>query len=157
MYLKGLFPHPNVSEFHLLSYLTSPLFPFTNTLEGLLEQRFLEDNSYALFCETENFIIIFMALNIVLENYFEDVLSLVDQSSDICDEILNCWFLLFNIFHGLFKLNRFFLLLLLLFFAYDFGALHILYHTVYYMHSRDVILSIECVDDLFQGFISIYI
>ena len=41
---------------------------------------------------------IFMALNIVLENYFEDVLSLVDQSSDICDEILGCWFLLFNIF-----------------------------------------------------------
>ena len=24
IYLKGLFPHPNVSEFHLLSYLTSP-------------------------------------------------------------------------------------------------------------------------------------
>ena len=41
---------------------------------------------------------IFMALNFVLENYFEDVLSLVDQSSDICDEILDCWFLSFNIF-----------------------------------------------------------
>ena len=24
IYLKGLFPHPNVSEFHLLSYLTPP-------------------------------------------------------------------------------------------------------------------------------------
>ena len=41
---------------------------------------------------------IFMVLNIVLENYFEDVFSLVDQSFDICDEILGCWFLLFNIF-----------------------------------------------------------
>jgi len=35
--LKGLFPHPNVSEFHLLSYLTPILFPFTSTLEGSLE------------------------------------------------------------------------------------------------------------------------
>ena len=38
----------------------------------------MEDNSYELFCEIEDFIIIFMALNIVLENYFEDVLFLVD-------------------------------------------------------------------------------
>ena len=36
IYLKGLFPHPNVSEFHLLNYLT-PLFPLTDTLEGLFE------------------------------------------------------------------------------------------------------------------------
>ena len=41
---------------------------------------------------------IFMALNFVLENYFKGVLSLVDQSSDICDKILDCWFLSFNIF-----------------------------------------------------------
>ena len=41
---------------------------------------------------------IFMALNFVLENYFEDVLSLVDQSSDIYNENLDCWFLSFNIF-----------------------------------------------------------
>ena len=33
---------------------------------------------------------IFMVLNFVLENYFEDILSLVDQSFDICDEILDC-------------------------------------------------------------------
>ena len=58
----------------------------------------MEDNSYELFCGTEEFIMIFMALNFVLENYFKDVLSLVDQSSDICDEIQGCWFLLFNIF-----------------------------------------------------------
>ena len=34
IYLKGLFLHPNVSEFHLLSYLGSPppLFPFIDTL-----------------------------------------------------------------------------------------------------------------------------
>ena len=38
----------------------------------------MEDNSYELFCGTEEFIMIFMALNFVLENYFEDVLSLVD-------------------------------------------------------------------------------
>ena len=37
IYLKGLFPHPNVSKFHLLSCLTPPLFPITDTLEGLLE------------------------------------------------------------------------------------------------------------------------
>ena len=58
---------------------------------------------------------IFMALNFVLENYFKDVLSLVDQSSDICDKILDCWFLSFNIYiyifiylfiYGLFRLNR---------------------------------------------------
>ena len=55
----------------------------------------MEDNSYELFCGTEDFIIIIMALNIVLENYFEDVLFLVDQSSDICDDILGCWLLLF--------------------------------------------------------------
>ena len=29
----------------------------------------MEDNSYKLFCGTEDFIIIFMVLNIVLENY----------------------------------------------------------------------------------------
>ena len=38
----------------------------------------MEDNNYELFCGTREFIMIFMALNIVLENYFEDVLSLVD-------------------------------------------------------------------------------
>ena len=38
----------------------------------------MKDNSYELFCETEEFIMIFMALNFVLKNYFEDVLSLVD-------------------------------------------------------------------------------
>ena len=39
IYLKGLFPHPNVSEFHLLSYLipTPLIFPLTDTLEELLE------------------------------------------------------------------------------------------------------------------------
>ena len=38
--LKGLFSHPNVSEFYLLSYLTPPplpLFPLIDTLEELLE------------------------------------------------------------------------------------------------------------------------
>ena len=38
----------------------------------------MEDNSYELFCGTEQFIMVFMALNFVLENYFKDVLSLVD-------------------------------------------------------------------------------
>ena len=28
IYLKGLFPHPNVSEFHLLSYLTPLYSPY---------------------------------------------------------------------------------------------------------------------------------
>ena len=41
IYLKGLFPHLNVSEFHLLNYLIPPplpfLFPLIDTLEGLLE------------------------------------------------------------------------------------------------------------------------
>ena len=31
------------------------------------------DSSYELFCGTEDFVIIFMTLNIVLENYFQDV------------------------------------------------------------------------------------
>ena len=33
IHLKGSFPHPNVSEFHLLSYLTPPFIPLRNTLE----------------------------------------------------------------------------------------------------------------------------
>ena len=33
----------------------------------------MEDNSYELFCGSEEFIMIFMALNFVLENYFKDV------------------------------------------------------------------------------------
>ena len=58
----------------------------------------MEDNSYELFCETDEFIMIFMALSFVLENYFKDVLSLVDQSFEICDKILDYGFLSFNIF-----------------------------------------------------------
>ena len=57
---------------------------------------------------------IFMALNFVLENYFKGVLSLVDQSSDICDKILDCWFLSFNIFLWIIQIKY-------TFFAYDFG------------------------------------
>ena len=56
-----------------------------------------------------------MALNIVLENYFEDVLVFVDQSSNICDEIQDCWFLLFNILWAI-QIKQTFI-------AYDFGAL----------------------------------
>ena len=40
----------------------------------------MEGNTYKLCCEIEDIVIIFMALNIVLENYFEDVLSLMDYS-----------------------------------------------------------------------------
>ena len=60
---------------------------------------------------------IFMALNFVLENYFKDVLSFVDQSSDICDKILDCWFLSFNIFFFLWIIQ-----IKQTFIAYDFGA-----------------------------------
>ena len=77
IYLKGLFPHPNVmnSTYWVIS---PPFIPLIDTLEGSLEYRFLEDNSYELFCWTEDFIIIFMVLNIVLENYFWGFLSLVE-------------------------------------------------------------------------------
>ena len=37
LFIEGLFPHTNVSKFHLLSYLTPSLFPITDTLEGFLE------------------------------------------------------------------------------------------------------------------------
>ena len=38
IYLKDLFSHPNVNEFHLLSYHPPPsLIPFTDTSEGSLE------------------------------------------------------------------------------------------------------------------------
>ena len=77
IYLKGLFPHLN-EWIPLIELSHLPLFPITDTLERLLEKKFLGDSSYELFCGTEDFIIIFMALNIVLENYFEDVLALVD-------------------------------------------------------------------------------
>ena len=68
---------------------------------------------------------IFMALNIVLENYFEDVLSLVDQSSDICEEILDCWFLLFNIFLWIIQIKQTFI-------AYDFKAFQLWYQSLGY-------------------------
>ena len=56
---------------------------------------------------------IFMVFNFVLENYFEDVLSLVDQSSDICDDI--CYYLIF--FLWIIQIKKTFI-------TYDFGALH---------------------------------
>ena len=68
---------------------------------------------------------IFMVLNFVLENYFKDILSLVDQSSDIGDKILDCWFLSFNFFffYGLFRLNRLLLLIILGRYIYVFTCL----------------------------------
>ena len=67
---------------------------------------------------------IFMVLNFVLENYFKDILSLVDQSSNIGDKILDCWFLSFNIFfYGLFRLNRLLLLMILGRYIYVFTCL----------------------------------
>ena len=77
IYLKGLFPHPNVSKFHLLSYFT-PFISLYKNIREIIGVEILGNNSYELFCGTEDFIIIFMALNSILENYFEDVLSLVD-------------------------------------------------------------------------------
>ena len=65
---------------------------------------------------------IFMVLNFVLENYFKDILSLVDQSSDIGDKILDCWFLSFNFFFlWIIQIKQTFI-------AYDFGALHLCFH-----------------------------
>ena len=58
---------------------------------------------------------IFMALNFVLENYFKDISSLVDQSSDIYDKILDCWFLSFNIFFWIIQIKQTFI-------TYDFGT-----------------------------------
>ena len=66
-----------------------------------------------------------MALNIVLENYFEDVLSQVNQSSDICDKILDCWLLLFNIFLWIIQIEQTFII-------YDFGALQLWYQSLGY-------------------------
>ena len=68
---------------------------------------------------------IFMALNMVLENYFEDILSLVNQSSDFCDEILDCQLLLFNIFLWIIQIEQTFI-------AYDFGALQLWYQSLGY-------------------------
>ena len=55
-----------------------------------------------------------MALNIVLENYFEDVLQLVNQSSDFCDEIQGCQFF-YLIFLWIIKIKQTII-------AYDFGG-----------------------------------
>ena len=68
-----------------------------------------------------------MVLNIVLENYFEDVLYLVNQSSDSCDEIQGCQFLLFNIFLWIIQIKQIFF-----FFAYDVGALQLWYQSLGY-------------------------
>ena len=73
---------------------------------------------------------IFMALNFVLENYFKDVLSFVDQSSDICDKILDCWFLSFNIFFFLWIIQ-----IKQTFIAYDFGALHSVLFSLHWTYS----------------------
>ena len=83
---------------------------------------------------------IFMALNIVLEIYFEDVLSLVDQSSVICDEILGCWFLLFNIFLWIIQIKQIFF-----FFAYDVGALQLWYQSLGYdsVDTRDQVMILQ--------------
>ena len=66
------------STYRVISPPPPSLFPIIDTLEGLLESRFLGDSSYELFCGTEDFIIILMTLNNVLDNYFEDVLYLVN-------------------------------------------------------------------------------
>ena len=66
-----------------------------------------------------------MELNIVLENYFEDVLNLVNQSSDFCDEIQGCWLLLFNIFLWIIQIEQTFII-------YDFGALQLWYQSLGY-------------------------
>ena len=75
--LKGLFLHPNVNEFHLLSYLT-PLFSPYRYIRGIIGVETFGRQQLRIICGTKDFIMIFMALNIVLENYFEDVLYLVD-------------------------------------------------------------------------------
>ena len=45
IYLKGLFPHPNVSEFRLLSYLTpppsSPFISHYRYVRGIIEVEIL--------------------------------------------------------------------------------------------------------------------
>ena len=79
IYLKGLFPHPNVSEFHLLSYLTPPFIPPYKYIRGIIGVEILGRQQLWIICGIKDFIIIiFMVLNIVLENYFEDALSLID-------------------------------------------------------------------------------
>ena len=40
IYLKGLFPHPNVSEFHLLNYLTSLYSPY-RYIRGIIGVKIL--------------------------------------------------------------------------------------------------------------------
>ena len=40
IYLKGLFPHPNVSEFHLLNYLTSLYSPY-RYIKGIIGVKIL--------------------------------------------------------------------------------------------------------------------
>ena len=41
IYLKGLFPHPNVSEFHLLSYLIPPFTPPYRYIRGVIRVKIL--------------------------------------------------------------------------------------------------------------------
>ena len=78
IYLKGLFSHPNVSEFHLLSYFTPFYFSLYKYIRWIIGVEILGSQQLRIICGTKDFIIIFMVLNIVLENYFEDVLFLVD-------------------------------------------------------------------------------
>ena len=74
IHLKRFVPHPNVSEFHLLNYLTPP--PLYSSLQIHQRDHWSKDSWKTTvmnyFVELD-FIIIFMVLNIVLENYFEDV------------------------------------------------------------------------------------
>ena len=72
----------------------------------------MEDNSYKLFCGTEDFIIIFMVLNIVLENYLRMFcLWWIRALTFVMRFRLRL--LLFNIFfYGIFRLNRHLLLMI---------------------------------------------
>ena len=77
IYLKGLLPHPNVSEFHLLSYFTSFIPPY-RYIRGIFGVDILGRQQLRTILWNWGFYYYFMALNFVLENYFKDVLSLMD-------------------------------------------------------------------------------
>ena len=47
-------------------------------IRGIIGVEILGSQQLRIICGTKDFIIIFMVLNIVLKNYFEDVLFLVD-------------------------------------------------------------------------------
>ena len=79
IYLKGLFPHPNVSEFYLLSYLTPLYFSLYRYIRGVFGVEILERQQFELFFVELRISFLFYGIkHCIWRIIFEDVLYLAN-------------------------------------------------------------------------------